>query len=145
MMVTAAPGTTAPAASVTVPRIVPVSTCALAAIAHNANVNHTIDMRLHLINLAVFIPFPPASRALLAHPKLDVPLASIIYRVRHRTKSDPNIVRALITVKGFFVHVTEKDGNLQPSVRIRSPPQQPRKAVIGYPILTFTTGNVHSS
>src|ERR1700676_989690 len=54
-MVTVAPGTTAPVVSVTVPRIVPVSTCALATMAPSANVNHTTKMRPHLLILAVLI------------------------------------------------------------------------------------------
>src|ERR1035438_1445717 len=53
MMVTVAPGMTAPVESVTEPRIVPVSTCALAPIAHSANVSPTIGMRLQLQNLTV--------------------------------------------------------------------------------------------
>src|ERR1700757_1154636 len=55
VMVTRAFTTLAPVESVTVPRIVPVSTCAVAPSAQRKNASHTSDRRLVLINLSDFI------------------------------------------------------------------------------------------
>src|SRR6266581_4709325 len=64
-IVTRAFETFAPELSVTVPRIVPVSTCAFAGSTQSRNANHTSNMRLRNTNLAVFIAVPPALRGLL--------------------------------------------------------------------------------
>src|SRR5947209_7337037 len=59
-MVTRARETFAPVLSVTVPRIVPVSTCAFAGSTQSRNANHASNMRFRTMDLLVFISVPPA-------------------------------------------------------------------------------------